>query len=361
MPLIPAALVNLALPLTRPLAAFLREDVFDYYGRLLHPQLQLRRVFARLKARRLEGEATVVLTLSPSRNWRGFRAGQHVAVTLEKDGVRHTRRYSPMRAANGRIEIAIKRLKEGLVSSLLHEEADSIGYLEIGQAEGDFVLPDTLPPRLLFLAAGSGITPILAMLRELKARGYQGELNLLYYGRHRNQMAYLDELRAYPGLHLHVCLTGEQAQAGEQAGRFSAAQLDALVPKAEGSAVFACGSHGFTEAVQAVWQQRGWQGLACESFTPPTWHLEDDKPVTLTFARARRQLAGRTGGTLLEQAEAHGLKPASGCRMGICNTCTCQKREGAVRDLRTGEISTKPDETIRLCITAPVGNVVLDL
>ncbi|WP_179958383.1 ferredoxin reductase [Chitinimonas arctica] len=366
MPLLPAALVNRLLPQLRPLrrgalASLVREDIFDFYGRLLHPQLQLHRVFARVLSCREEGDSSLVLTLAPSANWRGMQPGQHVALTVDIDGIRHTRRYSPSVLPGGQVEITVKRQEGGLVSGWLHEQAKPGDYLELGQAEGDFVLPATPPAKLLLLAAGSGITPLLAMLRALRAQAYQGDVVMLYYGRRRANLAHLTDLASFPGLRLHICLTGEAPGDGESSGRFSAAQLDELVPDAAERRAYACGAHGFVASVRAVWQARALPALADEAFTPPVWQAADDLPITLTFARSVGQLPGRTGSTLLEQAEALGLRPAFGCRMGICNTCSCHKRTGAVRDLRTGLVSTEPDEAIRLCISAPVGDVILDL
>jgi ferredoxin len=81
---------------------------------------------------------------------------------------------------------------------------------------------------------------------------------------------------------------------------------------------------------------------------------------TLRFLRSDRS-AGLAAGTLLEQAEAAGLSPEFGCRMGICHTCTCRKAAGSVRNLLTGEISDEPDEDIQLCVSVPVGDVALEL
>lgn len=366
MPLLPAALVNHALPLFRPLRravkhGWVREDVFDYYGRWFHPQLQLNRVFAKVVARRDEGDSSVAYTLAPSANWQTFAAGQHVTVTVEFGGVRHTRRYSPSQIAEGQIEITVKRQADGLVSNWMYQHVNVGSYVELGQPEGELVLPATLPSKLLLLAAGSGITPMLAMIRELRARHYAGDVVLVYYGQHRSNLAHLAELKATAGLVQHVCLTQEAPAAGEHAGRFSAAQLDQLVPDAADRHAFACGAFGFTRSIAEVWRTREWPNLAVESFSPPVWQFDDNQPITLTFTQTNKKLAGHTGGTLLEQAEALGLKPAFGCRMGICNTCSCHKREGAVRDLRTGHVSIEPDETIRLCISAPMGDVTLDL
>ncbi|WP_269532166.1 ferredoxin reductase [Chitinimonas sp. BJYL2] len=361
MRLLPDFFVNTLLPRVSVLRGWLREDIFDYYGRLLHPQLQLQRVFARVVAKRLEGDSTVVLTLAPSRHWRGMQAGQHVPLTVEVGGIRHTRYYSPMQQTNGLIEIGAKRQADGLVSNWLHAQLQVGQYIELGQASGAFTLSSPTPTKLLMLAAGSGITPLLAMLRGLQAKGQASDAVLVYYARHRRELAFIDELRALPGLAVHVCLTGEAPLAGEHAGRISADQLQALVPDAAQRHAYACGSFGFTQAVAAIAAQGGVASLAQESFSPPVWNETDAATVELTFTRSGQQVSGQTGLDLLSQAEANGLQPAFGCRMGICNTCTCHKREGAVRDLRTGQISLEPDETIRLCISAPVGPVVLDL
>ena len=81
---------------------------------------------------------------------------------------------------------------------------------------------------------------------------------------------------------------------------------------------------------------------------------------TLRFLRSDRH-AAIAAGTLLEQAEAAGLSPEFGCRMGICHTCTRRKSAGAVRNVLTGEISAEEDEDIQLCISVPAGDVALEL
>jgi len=72
-------------------------------------------------------------------------------------------------------------------------------------------------------------------------------------------------------------------------------------------------------------------------------------------------MAVNNGATLLDQAEAAGLRPEAGCRMGICHTCTCRKTSGTVKNLQTGALSSEADEDIQICISVPVGTVTLDL
>ncbi|MGQ5523749.1 ferredoxin reductase [Chitinimonas sp. PSY-7] len=371
MALLPSMLVNFTLPVLTalqrtPLAGFLRESVFDYYAGCLHPQLALKRVFARVLAKRQQGKQTVAITLAPSAHWLGARAGQHVPLTVEINGVRHTRYYSPCAAAKriGQLEIAVKRSEGGLVSNWLHDQLKVGDYLEIGQSAGEFGLPNHAD-QLLLLAAGSGITPILAMLRSLQLEAPGCEVVLLYYGRQRSDMAYLAELEdlfsRMPRWRLQLGLTAEPTSDGALSGRFCAEHLATLGSLARWQ-VMACGSYGFTNTVRQVLNVAGGvAGLQMEAFTPPVFTAAPNQPVTLNYARARKAMEGNGAATLLVQAEAHGLSPANGCRMGICNTCTCKKVSGVVRDLQTGLLSAEPNESIRLCITAPVGDVTLDL
>jgi ferredoxin len=101
--------------------------------------------------------------------------------------------------------------------------------------------------------------------------------------------------------------------------------------------------------------------VLAETFTPPA--LKNAGAVasgSLSFMRSDKTVPIATG-TLLEQAEAAGLTPDFGCRMGICHTCTCRKAAGAVRNLKTGEVSDEEDVDIQLCVSVPAGDVALDI
>ncbi len=101
--------------------------------------------------------------------------------------------------------------------------------------------------------------------------------------------------------------------------------------------------------------------LRVEHFVPPAPTASADAGGgTLTFARSGRTATG-DGRSLLEQAEAAGLRPEHGCRMGICHTCTCRKTAGSVLDLRSGAVLGDDEPDVRICVSAPVGDVTLDL
>ena len=110
-----------------------------------------------------------------------------------------------------------------------------------------------------------------------------------------------------------------------------------------------------------MWAEDGLAAPAVETFTPPALAFDTDGAEgTVTFTASGRE-AANSGLPLLEQAEDAGLAPEHGCRMGICNTCSCRKVSGAVRNALTGEISTAEDELIRICVSVPAGDVALDL
>jgi ferredoxin len=80
----------------------------------------------------------------------------------------------------------------------------------------------------------------------------------------------------------------------------------------------------------------------------------------VTFTRSGRRTATTTA-SLLEQAEELGLRPESGCRMGICFSCTATKTSGTVRNVLTGEESSAPGEDIRICVSRAIGDCHIEI
>jgi len=137
----------------------------------------------------------------------------------------------------------------------------------------------------------------------------------------------------------------------------SPAFLDRLVPGYRDVPTWACGPAPMIEAVRAAYQ--GSELLHVEYFQPPRARTSSSGGA-VAFASSGLE-APNSGAPLLEQAEAAGLTPEFGCRMGICFTCTSVKRDGTVRNVLTGEESSAPDEEIRVCVSAPVGDCVVEL
>ena len=341
----------------------------DRYVELVRPAFSLREVRAEVVAVRHATARSVTLTLRPNANWAGFRAGQFVRLSVEIDGVRRTRCYSPASSAHVRdlIELTAHAQPDGEVSPFLRASARPGTVVSLSQAEGDFALPHERPRALLLISGGSGITPVMSMLRTLCEEGHAGPIAFLHYARDERDVAYAAELDALAARYPNVRLLrgySRDARAGELSGHFDRTHVRAAGIDPAEALAFACGPTGLVEAVGATWAEDGIEErLYVERFVPPAPASADPAGHavgSVQFARSGRT-AANDGTPLLDQAEAAGLTPQSGCRMGICHTCSCRKVEGAVRDVRTGEVSTAPDELIQICVNVPVGDVTLDI
>lgn len=330
----------------------------DRYLELIRPDLTVRDPRAEVLAVRHQSPRSVTLRLRPNGAFAGFTAGQFVRVGVEIDGVRHTRTYSPAGSQHrrGELELTITVHPGGLVSNHLNLHARPGDVLHLGQAQGGFVLPEPRPHRLLLIGGGSGITPVLSMLRTLCDEGHDGEVIFIHYARTAADWLYREELdalaAAHPGVRAHFLATREGG------GHLTAEVLRRLVGPLDDVAPAVCGPPTLIDAVRACLPGP----VLSETFTPVRLADAAREPGsgTLHFSLSGRT-AAVSSGSLLEQAEAAGLTPAYGCRMGICHTCTCRKQAGVVRNLLTGEVSTAEDEDIQLCISAPAGDVALEL
>jgi len=235
----------------------------------------------------------------------------------------------------------------------------------LSQADGTFALPAQRPERVLLISGGSGITPVMSMLRTLCDEGHCGQITFLHYSNAAKDVIYAAELAEIAARFPNVKLLrafAETSQGCELQGFFSREQLLHAVPDYAEAQAFLCGPPGMMKAVQKVWADDGIADrLHLEHFSAAPVALDSaNAEGEVRFFRSER-LAVNNGGTLLDQAESAGLKPESGCRMGICHACTCRKTAGRVRDTRTGEISDAGESDIQICISVPVGTVTLDI
>jgi len=309
---------------------------------------------------------SVTLTLRANEHWRGFRAGQFVGVSVEIDGVFLTRPYSPAgseHAPDGELELTVSTHPEGRVSRYLYEHGRPGMIVGLTQAQGEFVLGEERSERVLLISGGSGITPVMAMLRTLCEEGFDGEVGFLNYARSPRDALYEPELRelARRNRGLTVARGFTRSRGSGLAGRFRREHLTAVISEHAKASTFVCGAPALIESVRAVWQQDGLPAPRVETFTPTALSFDlDDVEGTVRFTASGREVAN-SGLPLLEQAEDAGLAPEHGCRMGICNTCSCRKSAGTVRNVISGALSSVGEEQIRVCVSVPVGDVALDL
>jgi ferredoxin-NADP reductase len=305
---------------------------------------------------------TRTLVLEPNGRWPGHRAGQHTTVEVEIDGRRRRRTFSLSSApsADGRIAITVKRREGGCVSVWWNDRAKPGDLVTLSEPVGDFVLPDAMPPRIVMLAAGSGITPVMAMLRELDRRPAAArprELRLLHVARSRPDAIFLAELDALADRHawlsVELHLTAERGRPGSE-------QLVDLAREAGAADAYVCGPAEFMQSVRDAWTMTSNAGrLRFEHFGLPARIATDGAPQSVTAGG--RTFEAKAGESLLEAAERAGLRPQYGCRMGVCHTCKCRKSAGVVGDLRDGRSSGDGEETIQLCISTAKSAVTLEL
>ena len=341
--------------------------VFDFWASRFNRTWSWERPLARVVAREQASRDAVTLVLAPNRHCGGFRPGQHINVSAEVQGARITRSYSltDLPRADGRMAITVKAVAEGKLSQYLCNEVRVGDVLGIGPAFGDMHLPADPQGEWLFLAAGSGITPLMALTRELAAAGMPVNLTLAYWVRTREELCFLRELRALAAsqsrFRFHAQLTREAAQAADEGeGRLDAVLLSTLIDSAKGLQVMACGPGGFVEQARNLLESTA-HSFQAEAFSLPPLEHSETGTVQVRLAKRGVTLQLARGQSLLTALEAEGIKPASGCRMGICNTCSCAKASGSTRHLPTGALEHESSTALKLCISSAVTDLELDL
>ncbi|WP_030170160.1 ferredoxin reductase [Spirillospora albida] len=314
----------------------------------------------RVEAVRHEAPGAATLVIKPGHGWRGHRPGQWVRVGVDIGGVRHARTFSlssPPRR-DGRITITVKATADGIVSPHLVNEIRPGAILRLDAADGDFTLPSPVPSRLLFLTAGSGITPVMAMLRHLAETGCASDIALVHSARTPGDVIFGAELRdlhhRLPGLTLHERHTSA-------AGRLEPSDIGDLCPDWAERDTWACGPAGLLDAISDHWEAAGAaERLRIERFRlAPVAGSGEGGLVRFTTSDVEVEAPGDT--PLLVAGEDAGALLPSGCRMGICYSCVGTLRSGKVRDLRTGEVHGEEGCTVQTCISAAAGPVEIEL
>lgn len=343
----------------------------DAYLSLLHP-LWGSRLRGILEAVRPVTDGAASIVIRPGAAWEGHRPGQFVTVGVDVDGVRHHRSFSLTSVPDDdRIEITVQATTGGVVSNHLVHRSRPGEIVQLEQAAGDFSLPDPgdrNATRLLFVTGGSGITPAMGMLRSLVASGASTDVVLVHHATDADRLLFADELARLDARHdwLRVEVVLTRPDGGASRDHLTAARLDHLCPDWRERRAYVSGPEPMLRFAIDHWDTNGLTDrLLLERFTPFGFGRVfttpcDVQPALTRFARSDLEVRADPDTTLLEVAEGAGLTPASGCRMGICHTCSTRLEQGCVRDLRDGRTRTA-GQHIQLCVSAAVNDVVLDL
>lgn len=308
------------------------------------------------------------------------RAGQFLNLSLQIDGKRVSRSYTiaspPTRDAY--VELTVKREDHGHVSRFLHDMLMTGHLVIVSAPAGRFTFDPTSADAILLIAGGVGITPIMAILRELTDRSWPGRIDLVFSVRSTSDVIFSDELRLlssrHPNLKVHITITRDApAEWSGPRGRITADLLKTLVPDVASRPAFVCGPDVMAADVRKVLLGLGVPAdlITLESFTPaaatPAEDNSTDTPdgvatATVTFARSDVSAPLPERKTVLDVAESVGVPIDYQCRSGICGTCRCKLLSGHVT-MPVRDALTDGDEAegyILACQAHATGDITID-
>ena len=337
-------------------APLVPEDYLD----LLDPMRAGADLRGRIVEIRPETADAATIVIEPGRSWAGHLPGQYIRIGIDIDGVRQWRAYSLTHRAEASttISITVKAIPDGRVSNHLVRRARPGTLVHLDQATGDFTLPHPAPARVLFLTAGSGITPIMGMLRN--ELGRLRDVAHVHCAPRAADVIFRAELHSYAA---DGRLTLTERHDDEHGILDLSRDLDLLVPDWRERQVWVCGPSGLLDAAELHWAAAGLtDALHIERFRSSL--VEPGDGGEITFLDSDVTVDADGGTTILDAGEEAGVLMPSGCRMGICFGCVVTMRQGAIRDLRSGEVTiVEPGEEvpIQTCINAVAGSCDLEL
>ncbi len=334
----------------------------DDYLHLANPLWSARELRGKVVAVHPETADSATIVVRPGWGFSfDYKAGQFVGIGIPVDGRWTWRSYSltsdPDTSRGDRtIAITVKALPEGFLSSHLVSGLAPGTVVRLAAPAGEFVLPEPLPEKLLLITAGSGITPIMSMLRTMRRRGTTADVVLVHSAPTHGDVLFaaeIDELARSGFVRVVVRLTRSQ-------GKLDAAVLTELVSDWAERVAWACGPSGFLDMLGEAYDGAGVaQSLHIERFALERGaHGAQGGVVSFTTRDTSIEVDGAT--TLLEAGEQAGVQMPYGCRMGICQTCVVMLDKGCVRDLRTG-VEHVEGERIQTCVSAAAGDCTLDV
>ncbi len=306
--------------------------------------------------------------------------GQFCTLSVEIEGKRAVRSYSisspPTRPFV--LEITIKRVPGGLVSNWLAEHAQVGDILDVSGPKGKFCLvPGRIPSKLLFLGAGSGITPLMSMARWLCDLSADVDVKFFNSVRSPTDVIFHRELELmssrYRMFEPIVITSSRPAGRGWTglSGRINRSMLDMIAPDLHERHVYMCGPEGFMDAARELLTQAGFDlsRFHAESFAPARSAPDTDRAgpanapaFTVEFARTGKRVTGGAKLPLLDLAESHDIELDYACRTGNCGECKVRLLRGQVSAATDVGLTPKEREAgfVLSCVASPTSDCVID-
>ncbi|WP_102142112.1 ferredoxin--NADP reductase [Mycobacterium hubeiense] len=265
-----------------------------------------------------------------------YQAGQFLTLRVNVDGQEHRRCYSMSSApVEDDLRITIKRDPGGLVSNWLNDTASEGGEIHAAPPDGRFVLRDTSDDIVAF-AGGSGITPIMSLLRTALAKSSR-RIRLFYANRSRDSVIFGDALAQLADRHADRLTVVHHLD--EEAGVVTPSAVESFLTGTGAADYYICGPSAFMDAVEATVLKAGVprERVHLERFTVEPISADDaaseTEEVVIELDRKKTTVAYRSGNTLLQMARTAGLRAPSSCETGSCGTCMARVVDGSARML----------------------------
>ncbi|MCV9961796.1 hybrid-cluster NAD(P)-dependent oxidoreductase [Pararhizobium sp. BT-229] len=309
-----------------------------------------------------------------------FSAGQYFAFDAGPHGDLETRCYSisssPLRP--NAISITVKRVAGGKVSNWLHDNLAPGAMVQANGPLGQFIRPGRLDQKYLFLSGGSGITPVMAMARELADAALPVDVIFLHAGRSPGDLVFRSELtnlatrlKGFRLYFLPETLTGETSWSG-LSGRISHDLFQLIVPDLSERIVMCCGPAPFMAAARMISAELGvpMENYIEESFDAavigdaplPLAEQAEHKCFKVEFAKQGRTINVTTDQTVLSCAKKAGVKIPSSCSNGLCGTCKSKLASGTVDMKHNGGIRQREIDAgfFLPCCSKPLSDLVIE-
>jgi glycine betaine catabolism B len=323
-----------------------------------------------------------------------FKPGQFIGVQLEIDGVKHNRSYtiasSPTRPHL--LELTIKLDSTGVVSPWLHENIRPGSQLEVRGPAGRFNCDDIGSDKVLLISAGSGITPMMSMLRYWNDLGASKDITFLNWARSTQDIIFRRELGLidFQNPHTNIEIVCTQPGLSEnwlgRRGRINATLLQDAVPDINQRTVFCCGPEGFMQQVKQSLEELGFDlaNYHDESFDPggkkkikmaelkqlknaqiesATPQPHSPGPYQLSLKKTGKVITVEASDNLLETLESAGVEMESACRAGNCGSCQVKKLNGSCNSFNAAGLhpERKAAGYILTCTTNLLSDCELDI
>ena len=331
----------------------------NFWLQKINPLWSMNQPLAKVVKKQIVAKDMVSLILQCNRHVQRGVAGQHHPVTVEIAGRHYERTYSLMQLDADHLCLTVKKVDQGLVSSWLVDQSQTGDILRLGQPYGE-MQQQVQTPKLLLLAAGSGITPMLSLIeafcqsRQLKAISVQ----LMYWVKTHEDAAYAEYLKEvaenFTNFTYQIFYTQQEDQ------RLNPSHIDQLKSLNE-TTVYACGPSGFAATAETLFKHVA--SIQTEAFSLSQFDTDatDTGFINVTLTQSNKTIAIPKGQSILSSLEHQGIKPKHGCRMGICNKCACTKAQGSTKNLLNGSANHEPSQLLKICVNSAQSDLVIDL